>query len=551
METKIVISQLFNQVQVGLVEGGRLAEYYIQRDDDQRAVGNIYKGRVENVLPGMNAAFVELGSGKNGFLHLEDIPQARPGQSIAEVLRKGQPLLVQVQKEQIGSKGPRMTGKITLPGRFLVLLPQETHLGVSRQIVDPEERERLSRLAEELKPPDMGLIVRTVAVGCDADLLAEDLRYLLEEWHHIMDRFHKVKAPALLYHSSLVNRVLRDLVTENVSEIIVDGPELYRTVVDGLATLSKQPGVRVQLYEGKVGLFEHLGLARQLEMAQQKRVGLDCGGYLVIDETEALVSIDVNTGKYVGTGDLGETFLKTNLEAAEEIAWQLRLRNIGGIIIVDFIDMEDPQARDQVLARLEAALSRDKTKTHVLGFTSLGLLEMTRKKTKRILSEVLQTPCPLCEGTGKVQSVETVAARIMAEVFSLAAEPEVEAILVKCDPAVASHLIGPSGSSLEELEGAVGKAVYVRGTPSLSWGDFQVVSGKAARIAAQAYPVAVGDRIAARIEHVHASNPRSGIARVDGFVIDCLNGAEYVGKIVNLEITDVLKTYATARVIKV
>jgi ribonuclease G len=433
----------------------------------------------------------------------------------------------------------------------LVLLPQENHLGISRQISDPNERERLHVIAESIKPPDMGLIVRTVAEGCDGDLLAEDLRFLLEEWRHIQERSERVQAPALLYQNSLVYRVLRDLVTDNVSQIIVDRPELYDIVVEGLSSLSKQPTVQVELYEGKVSLFEHLGLAKQLEMAQNKRVWLDCGGYLIIDETEALVSIDVNTGKYVGVGDLRETFLKTNLQAAEEIAWQLRLRNIGGIIIIDFIDMDDNGARNQVLARLEEALARDKTKTHVLGFTSLGLVEMTRKKTKRILSEVLQSPCPLCEGTGRVQSEDTVAARIVSRIFSLAAEPEVESILVKCDPAIAAHLIGPSASNLEELESATGKEIYVRGTPSLSWEDFQVISGSRERIAAQAHPVAVGDRVAAKIEQVHVSNPQSGIARVDGFVIDCQQGAQYVGRMVTLEILEVFKTYATARIIKV
>ena len=551
METKIVISQLLNQIQVGLVENGRLAEYYIQRDEEQRSVGNIYKGRVENVLPGMNAAFVDLGAGKNGFLHADDLPQASPGRPIEEVLRKGQPLMVQLEKEQIGSKGPRMTGKITLPGRFVVLMPRENHLGISRQITNPEERERLRAIAESIKPPEMGLIVRTVAEGCDAELLVDDMHFVLEEWQHLQELFQKLPAPALLYQNSLVYRVLRDLVTENVSQIIVDRPELFRTVADGLASLSKQPSVQVELYKGRVNLFDHLGLTKQLEKAQNKRVWLDCGGYLVIDETEALVSIDVNTGKYVGTGDLNETFLKTNLQAAEEIAWQLRLRNIGGIIIIDFIDMGDSGARSQVLARLEEALARDKTKTHVLGFTNLGLVEMTRKKTKRILSEVLQTACPLCEGTGKVQSEETVAARIVSQIFSLASEPDVEAILVKCDPAIAAHLIGPSASNLESLEIAVGKQVFVRGMPHMQWEDFQVISGSAERIAAQAHPVAVGDRIAAKIEHVHASNPSSGIARVDGFVIDCHHGAQYVGKMVTLEIVDVFKTYASARVIKV
>ena len=365
----------------------------------------------------------------------------------------------------------------------MVLLPNENHLGVSRQINEPGERERLRELGQAMKPADMGLIIRTVAEGCDAELLEEDLAFLLNEWKQLEERASRMPAPALLYQDSLVYRVLRDLVTDNVTEIIVDRQDLYDTVVEGLGSLSKQPSVKVTLYEGKIPLFSHLGLAKQLEMAQKKRVWLDCGGYLVIDETEALVSIDVNTGKYVGTGDLNETFLKTNLQAAEEIAWQLRLRNIGGIIIIDFIDMDDYEARQQVLARLEEALARDKTKTHVLGFTRLGFVEMTRKKTKRILSEVLQSPCPHCDGTGKVQSAETLAAGIVREIHSAALEPEVEAILVKSNPEIAGYLIGPSGTNLAVLQAAIGKKIYVRGIESLARTEYEVISGTAEHIA--------------------------------------------------------------------
>ena len=484
METKIAISALLDQTQVGLVEEGRLAEFYIQRSDQQRAVGSIYKGKVENVLPGMDAAFVDIGAGKNGFLHVSALPLSPEKESlpIDRLLHKGQTIVVQVEKEQVGSKGPKLTAKITLPGRFWVLLPNENHRGVSRQITDPEERERLRAIGQELKPDDMGLIVRTVAEGCEAELLEEDLASLLNEWRLLEERASRTPAPALLYQDSLVYRVLRDLVTEHVTEIIVDRQDLYDTVVEGLESLSKQPSVKVTLYEGKVPLFNYLGLAKQLEMAQKKRVWLDCGGYLVIDETEALVSIDVNTGKYVGTGDLNETFLKTNLQAAEEIAWQLRLRNIGGIIIIDFIDMDDYEARQQVLTRLEEALARDKTKTHVLGFTRLGFVEMTRKKTKRILSEVLQSPCPHCDGTGKVQAAETVAAGIVKQIHSAALEPEVEAVLVKSNPEIAGYLIGPSGANLAVLQAAIGKKVYVRGVESLARTEYEVISGTAEHI---------------------------------------------------------------------
>ncbi len=551
MQRKIVISSLLNQVQVGIVEDGRLVEFYLERTLGERSVGNIYKGRVENVLPGMAAAFVDIGVGKNAFLYVADLPDRTKDQSVEDVLRVGESIVVQVAKESLGSKGPRVTANITLPGRYLVLLPLEEHLGISRQIVDEEERERLRAMAQEIRPSQMGLIVRTVAQGCSQEELDHDLHLLLSEWKRISSKGKKGSAPTLLYQDhDLVHRVLRDYLTMDVTKIIVDRPEFYKKVLDWVEAFGIRSQVMVEQYEGKVSLFDYFGLTKDLERAQKRRVWLDCGGYLVFDQTEALMSIDVNTGKYVGTNNIGDTVLKTNLQAAQEIAYQLRLRNIGGIIIIDFIDMQDEEDRDLVLQHLEKALAQDKTKTYVLGFTQLGLVELTRKKTKKVLSEVLDTVCPMCDGKGKVPSDGTIAFRVAQQVYYSALESDIEAVLVKCHPAVGAQLIGPGAANLDDLEKETGKTIYVRGIDNYERDCFQVISGKEDRIKAQAYPVSVGDRITAVIEGVHAHNDENGIVRVDGFVIDCSQCGNLVGKTVQLEITDVQRTYAVARLIK-
>ena len=550
MQRKIIISSLLNQVQVGIVEDGRLAEFYLERTLGELSVGNIYKGRVENVLPGMAAAFVDIGVGKNAFLYVADLPERTKGQSVGDILRVGESVVVQVAKESLGSKGPRVTANIALPGRHLVLLPYEEHLGISRQIIDEKERERLRTIAQEIRPPQMGLIVRTVAEGCSREELDHELHFLLSEWERICARMKKEPAPALIYQDyDLVHRVLRDYLTLDVKRIVVDRLDLYQKVVNYVETVGIRNQIQVEQYEGKISLFDYFGLTKDLERAQKKRVWLDCGGYLVFDQTEALMSIDVNTGKFVGTNNIGDTVLKTNLQAAQEIARQLRLRNIGGIIIIDFIDMQNDEDRDLVLQHLERALAQDKTKTYVLGFTQLGLVELTRKKTKKILSEVLETVCPMCEGTGRVASDETIAFRIAQQVYYSALEPEVEAILIQCHPAVGAQLIGVGAANLDELEKETGKIIYVRGQENYERDRFHLISGKQERIKEQAYPVKVGDRITAVIEEVHIHNSQNGIARLDGFVIDCSQCAELVGETVQLEITDVQRTSAAARLI--
>lgn len=471
MERTIVISALLNQVQVGIVENSRLVEYHLERDCRERMVSNIYKGRVENILPGMGAAFVDIGIAKNAFLFLADV-------AVKESLKIGDSILVQVSKEAVGTKGPRVTTDIALPGRYLVLMPFQDHTGISRQITDGAERIRLKGIADEIRPPDMGVIVRTVAEDCTREELIEDLEDLLKEWSRIQHKQKgKSQSPLLHRDFDLIRRVLRDLYAPGETKIVVDSAELRQRVEGDLIDLGVKGARRVGLYGGRVDLFTHLGLQKELERAGHQRVWLDCGGFLVFNQTEALLSIDVNTGKYVGSNNLQDTVLKTNLQAAAEIAHQLRLRNAGGIVIIDFIDMSDPNNREAVLSQLATSLRADKTRTNLLGFTRLGLVELTRKKTERLLAHVLEVECPCCHGAGRVASDETVAYQLAVKVRSLALEENVEAILVHSHSAVAAQLIGAGASNLRALEKQVGKTVFVRGDDALARHDYEVQSG--------------------------------------------------------------------------
>ena len=353
MDRMIAISSLLQHVQVGLVEDGRLVEYYLERDVQDRLMNNIYQGRVENVLPGMDAAFVDIGLAKNAFLFLADLSPER-----AANLRKGDAVLVQVAKEAEGTKGPRVTTQITLPGRYLVLLPTQEGVGISRQITDEAERARLKELAQELLPEGMGLIVRTMAQNQELEELQEELERLIQEWSRIQRRFQGKSSAYLLYRDhDLIYRIVRDLYSPHHTKILVDSRALQRRVAKELQDLGLDTS-SVELYEGKLSLFTYLGLDKDLERARSPRVWLDCGGYLVINQTEALLTIDVNTGKFVGGKDLQDTVLTTNLEAAAEIARQLRLRNVGGIVVVDFVHMAQEADREQVLQRLREMAAR-------------------------------------------------------------------------------------------------------------------------------------------------------------------------------------------------
>jgi len=567
MGKDIIVNCGRRETRAAFLEDRRVVEVYIERASQQRVVGNIYKGRVENVLPGMSAAFVNIGLERNAFLYVDDARDyekllangsnkaknnKRKGRGIRDVLKQGQSIIVQVTKEPIGTKGARVVTHLTIPGRYLVLMPTVEHIGVSRRIQDEKERERLKKAAKALKPKGMGLIVRTLAEGQSQEELEQDIKFLTKVWEQIQRRGKRTGSPALLYKDhDLVYRLIRDWFSREFSRFIVDSREEYQKVLEILDTIAPHLRSRVFYYHDEnIPIFEFYGVEEDLKRALKRKVWLDSGGDLGIDQTEALTSIDVNTGKYTGSKNLADTVLKTNIEAAREIARQLRLRDIGGIIIIDFIDMASSADEEKVLAALEAELKNDRSKTHILGFTNLGMVEMTRKKTRQNIGDYLQRPCPYCGGTGRVLSEETLAFNIEREIRQFAREHDVEAMMVEVHPSVAAMLIGAGGANLKELEKMTGKTIFVRGSDDRHWEDVEIVyAGSRDALAAMAVPVREGQIIDVEVEEPHMTNPVDGISRLHGYVVDIEGAGRHVGERLTVEITKVFRTYAKGRML--
>lgn len=408
MRREILMQVEGTETKVAVIEDGQLVELYVERDLDQRVVGNIYKGVVKNILPGMQAAFVDIGLEKNAFLYVSDISpvqhqgeQADP-QPIQYLLKEGQEIMVQISKEPVGTKGARITAQITIPGRYLVLLPTVEHVAVSRRIESEAERSRLLGLAQSLKPSRMGLIVRTVGEGASQAELEKDRDHLLRIWTQIAQNFAACPPGSIVFKDLMLSqRILRDIFSEDVNRLMVNSRSLYTQVIEFVQFMEPRLKGRVFVCNMRE-LFEKYNVDYEMKQALDRKVWMKNGSYLIIDRTEALTVIDVNTGKYVGSKDLVDTVLRTNLEATKEIARQLRIRNIGGIIIIDFIDMSDPAHKLKVLQAFEEELKKDKVKTHVLGITPLGLVEITRKKVRQSLDSTLESICPLCQGKGRV-----------------------------------------------------------------------------------------------------------------------------------------------------
>ena len=472
------------ETRVAVLDEGSLINLYIERGEP--LAGNIYKGKVANVLPGMEAAFVDIGLERNAFLHVGDIRSQRlAGEeveesfgrgAIAERLRVGQEILVQVTKEPMGTKGARVTTYVALPAYYLVLMPTVNYVGVSRRIENEQERKRLRALADRLRPKNMGVIVRTAAEGAEEKELADDFQFLLQVWNRVEERSRSSRAPTLVYQDlHLIRRVVRDLFTEEVQRFLIDSKEEFQRVQDLLGSFAPNLKPRVHLYRGEEPIFEHTGVERELEKALRRKVWLKSGGYIIFDRTEALTIIDVNTGKYVGKTDLASTILRTNLEAVDEIIRQIMLRDIGGIILIDFIDMESEQHRRRVMAALNEAVRRDRSKVHVIDLTGLGLVEITRKRVYQDLEEVMRTVCPYCEGRGRVMSPETMALRVRREAHKLVRAAKGKAVLVEINPDVYQHLSQDGEGWLRQLEGNSGARVRLRGRDGMHLERMRVV----------------------------------------------------------------------------
>ena len=480
MVSELIVDTCLHETRVALLEDKELVEIYIERPNSERLVGNIYRGKVSSVLPGMQAAFIDIGYEKNAFLYVgdaiiqkeyseydEEVFHEFKDYNIDEILSPGQEITVQVIKEPIGTKGPRVTTHITLPGRHLVLLPNADYIGISRRIENDSERSKLKRIAEDIKPKGMGLIVRTASEGKDLDDFSHDISFLLKLWDSIKQKEHSGSVPRCLHKDiNLIYRAVRDMFTLNVDKFIINDRQQHAKVLELVDMISPALKMRVEYFSKNYDLFEYYQIETKIDRALARKVWIKCGGYIVIDQTEALTVIDVNTGKYIGGSNLEDTVVKTNIEAAKEIAKQLRLRDIGGIIIIDFIDMHEHEHQQMVLDSLRLALKKDRTKTIVVGMTGLGLIEMTRKKVRQVLSTVMHVECPSCEGTGKILAPESIARSVEKKISSYFAETIATAILVEVHPSVAHVLTGADGENLTKLENAYSKKIVIKANSS-------------------------------------------------------------------------------------
>jgi ribonuclease G len=494
MTREIVVNTRPHETRVALLEDGLLTEVFIERESQRSVVGNLYSGRVTRVLPGMQSSFVDIGLERDAFLYVTDVvegldenllspeEQAQPANHrnarIEEKLQPGQDVLVQVLKEPLGQKGARITSHASLPGRYVVFMPTVEHVGVSRKINDDEERRRLKTILKEIRAErgGGGFIARTAGLGRSREDFERDARYLTKTWDEVRARAAREQPPVLLHREpSLIERLLRDILNEDIAKISLDSEREFQKTLDLVTQLQPELAPRVRLHNKKESLFEEHGVAAELERALTPRVALASGGYIVINPTEALVAIDVNTGSFVGKKKLEDTILQTNLEAAKELVRQIRLRDLGGIIVVDFIDMEERRSRKQIMGLLEQELKRDRAPSKLLQVSEFGLVVITRKRVKQSLDRTLCQPCPYCTGSGMVKNVSTVCAEIYDEIQKLVPDLRGVPFLLRVNPEVARALAKEEAAVLRDLNDLVGTEIRVQGDPLLHQEQFDVV----------------------------------------------------------------------------
>ena len=511
MSTEIIINVAHEESRVALMQNGVVTELFFDRKAERGIVGNVYKGKIVKILPGMQAAFVDIGMEKAAFLYVADILIQRDGKpaadegaegegegdeegidleeeseedsapvpvvrrskrrhhrSIETLIREGEEIVVQVSKEPIGTKGPRVTTYISLPGRYLVYMPMVNHVGVSRRISQDGERQRLKEMIHRLRKKGAGYIVRTVSDGTTEEEFKQDIDFLDVVWRNILKKAKTQSAPALLHTDlDLVFRTVRDLFTKDVSALVIDSRKEYDQIREFVGTFLPDFLPRVKLWEKKTPIFEAYGIEAEIAKARSRRVWLKSGGYIVIDHAEALTVIDVNTGRFVGKRDLEETIFKTNLEAVKEIAYQIRLRNIGGIIIIDLIDMEKDRNKEKVMKALHEAISKDKARINVLKISELGLVQISRERTRESLTKILCEPCAYCDGRGYTKSPTTVSHEIFREIRRVGASPRDKKILIGVHPTVAARLYDEGKQEVEALEKALRKKIIIKADSNL------------------------------------------------------------------------------------
>jgi len=494
MANELIINVTPQETRVALLEDRALAELYIERAKDRGIVGNIYKGKVMKVLPGMQAAFVDVGLERSAFLYVSDVSGKvedyeemgfhgddmaiyfNPLSPIEDLLSEGQEIMVQVSKEPLGTKGTRITSHVTLPGRYLVFMPTVDHVGVSRRIKDEKERRRLREIVQTIKPPSGGFIVRTASEGAETEEIRADMEFLIRLWENVQKRRESQPAPSLIHSDlTMVLRAIRDILSPQVNRIVIDSKEEYDSIISFINAYMPKQKYEITLFENQEPIFDAYGIEVEIDKISGRKVWLKSGGYIVIDMTEALVAIDVNTGRYVGKRNLADTILKTNLEAAKEIAYQLRLRNIGGIIIIDFIDMEREGDREKVYQVLEEALKKDRQKTNIFKISELGLIEMTRKRTRENITRILSEACPYCEGAGLIKSKTTVSYDLFRQIERTSSELGGHNIMVEVNPEIAGLFYEEERAGVEELERKLKKKIVIKGKPGFHQEQFNIV----------------------------------------------------------------------------
>ena len=487
MSTEILINGGLRETRAAIVENGALQEVHIERASRRGLVGNVYKGRVTRVLPGMQAAFVDAGLERAAFLHVDDIAVTRPDATmvglpkiddIRRLVNQGDEILVQIVKDPLGTKGARLTTFLSLPSRFLVYMPRSDGVGVSARIEDEAERQRLRELLASLPPPSQGggFILRTAAAGATRDALRADMIYLDRLWSHVRERALTAAAGDLVHEDlPLPTRMLRDELGRDIERVLVDAPATHAQMQAFARAFVPEMLERIELYAGQRPIFDLHGIEDEIARALGRKVELKSGGYVIVDQTESMTTIDVNTGGYVGHRNLEETIFRTNLEAAVAIARQLRLRNLGGIIIIDFIDMQDESHRRQVLEALSRSLAADRVQTHIASLSPLGLVEMTRKRTRESLEHLLCEACPTCEGRGFVRTAETVCLEILREILRQVRQFGSRELVILAHQDVIDRLLDEEAQALSELEAANGKPIRLQVEPFYGVDQYDVV----------------------------------------------------------------------------
>ena len=504
MYKEIVVNVTDYETRVALLEDGTIVELYLERKDEADSAGNVYKGRVQRVLPGMQAAFVDIGLNQAAFIYVDDVlsehfqefeallasgdddmvsssaghdePPEEKVRSIEDIITEGQELLVQVAKSPLGTKGARITSHVSLPGRFLVLMPTSDHIGISRRIEDETERNRLKEIVMALRQNQLGYIVRTAAEGIASEKIASEMVFLNNLWSNIQNKYRKAPTPSLIHRELTVSlRAVRDLLIQDAEKLTIDSTSGYESILAFLDTFMPSLKASIELYDGLEPIFEAYNLEGDISRAIKRKVWLKSGGYIVIEHTEAMVAIDVNTGRYVGRHNLEETITKTNLEAVKEIAYQIRLRDMGGIIIIDFIDMHKRSNQEKVFNALNEALKKDRSKTHVLPMSEIGLIQMTRKRVRRPLTQIMCEPCYYCEGEGYQLSRQTICYNLYREVLRETQDMIGNRLTLRVHPEIAELLYGEENHVITRLEEISGKHIVVYPKTELHMEEYDII----------------------------------------------------------------------------